>query len=155
MAEDKELTIKQRKWLRIYLECGNATEAAMQVYDCKDRESAANIGWENVRKLDYEDFLEEAGITDSLLQKKIIDGLDANRTISANVIVKSDNPKVKTKSATARDIDFIDVPDYAIRHKYLETALKLKRRLIERKDITTDDKPLSIKLISYQDIKNE
>jgi hypothetical protein len=137
--EDKKLTFKQRKWLRIYLECGNATEAATQVYNCKDRESAANIGWENVRKLDYTDFMEEAGITDRLLQQKILEGLDANRTISAQVIVKSNDPKVKTKSATARDVDFIDVPDFAIRHKYLETALKLKKRLDNKLNLPLED----------------
>lgn len=128
-----ELTLKQRRWLKIYLECGNATEAAMQSYDCKDRESAAQIGYENLRKLDYREFLEEAGITDNILLKKVAEGLDAIRTISA---VNAG------KNATASSTDFIDVPDYGVRLRYLEIAYKLKHRLIERKDITTDNKPL-------------
>lgn len=66
---------------------------------------------------------------DEELAKKVKEGLEANRVISATVVIKSDDPKVKTKTATARDIDFIDVPDYAIRHKYVETALKLKKKL--------------------------
>ena len=123
----EEITIKQRKWLKLYLECGNASEAAMRVYDCGSRESAAQIGYENLRKLDYEEFLEEAGITDTLLQQKIVEGLDANRTISAMTGTK----------ATGQTVDFVDVPDFISRHKYLETALKLKKRLIERKDITS------------------
>jgi hypothetical protein len=128
-----DLTLKQRKWLAKYLECGNATEAAMQSYDCKDRETAAQIGWENLRKLDYTDFLEEAGITDKLLQEKILEGLDSTRTVSA----------VKTsKNATADSTDFVDVPDFLTRHKYLETALKLKRRLVEKVDLTTNGKDL-------------
>ena len=127
-----KLTLKQRKWIKLYLELGNATEAAMKVYDCKDRESAAQIGYENLRKLDYSDFLEEAGITDVLLQKKILEGLDSTRVISA----------VKGTSASGGTTDFIDVPDFVSRHKYLETALKLKRRLIERLDIKSDDKEL-------------
>jgi len=139
MEDRQDLTLKQRKWLKLYLELGNATEAAMQVYDCKDRNSAAQIGYENLRKLDYEDFMEEAGITDHLLQQKIIEGLDANRTISAISTYKAAS---EAKNATGQTTDFIDVPDFAIRHKYLETALKLKRRLVERKDITTADKPL-------------
>ena len=127
------LTLKQRKWLKLYLKFGNATKAAKKVYDCKNRESAATIGWENLRKLDYTAFLEEAGITDKLLQQKILEGLDANRTVSA----------MNTgKNAGADSNDFIDVPDFMARHKYLETALKLKQRLIERKDITSGDKPL-------------
>lgn len=42
------LTVKQRKFIDFYLESGNATEAAKRAgYSEK---SAANIGWENVRK---------------------------------------------------------------------------------------------------------
>jgi len=120
VKEGRRLTIKQRKWIKLYLECGNASEAAMKVYDCKSKETAAVIGFENLRKLNYEDFLETAGITDALIQKKIMEGLDANRVISA----------INTgKQATGATADFIDVPDYAIRHKYLETVLKLKKRL--------------------------
>jgi len=134
MTQD-DLTLKQRKWLKLYLELGNATEAAMQVYDCKDRDVAKSIGWENLTKLDFSDFLEEAGITDKLLQQKIMEGLDATRTVSA----------INTsKNATAQSTDFVDVPDFLARHKYLETALKLKRKLIERTDITTGGKPIPI-----------
>jgi hypothetical protein len=68
---------------------------------------------------------------DETLAKKVQEGLEANRVISAQVVVKSDNPNVKTKTATARDVDFIEVPDHGVRHKYLETALKLKKKLNE------------------------
>lgn len=146
--EEKKLTLKQSKWLKEYLELGNATEAAMRVYDCKDRESAAQIGYENLRKLDYEDFLEEAGITDHLLQQKIIEGLDASKQLASRIFVK--NPKKATTQkgelieATETTDDFIEVPDFAIRHKYLETALKLKKRLMDRVDVTSGGKPIPI-----------
>jgi len=146
MAKGDTLTIKQRKWLKLYLENGNATESAMQVYDCQDRNSASQIGWENLRKLDYEDFMEESGITDKLLQEKILEGLDANRTVSAKII---------TKGADSQTDDFIDVPDYMARHKYLETALKLKKRLVDRKDITTDGKPIETNTIVFKDFSDE
>lgn len=133
-TEEQDLTLKQRKWIKVYLETGNASKAAMQIYDCKDRNSAAQIGFENLRKLNYEDFLEEAGITDELLQKKIMEGLESTRTVSA----------VKTsKDATAESTDFIDVPDFMARHKYLETALKLKKRLIERADLTSNGEKIT------------
>jgi mannitol-specific phosphotransferase system IIBC component len=116
----KGITYKQRKWLKHYLEHGNATEAAFKVYNCKNRESASVIGYENIRKLNYSDFMEEAGVTEVLLQKKMIEGLDAVKTVAA----------MRTRdNAQASDSDFIDVPDYIARHKYLETALKLKKRL--------------------------
>jgi phage terminase small subunit len=129
----RDLTLKQRKWLSKYLECGNATEAALYAYDTTDRETAASIGWENLRKLDYTDFLEEAGITDKLLQQKILEGLEATRTVSAKII---------NKEADSQTDDFIDVPDFLTRHKYLETALKLKQRLLTKVDITTLGKEL-------------
>ena len=128
--EKKRLTLKQRKWLSIYIACGNATEAAMQVYDVKDRDSANAIGSENLAKLSYTDFLEEAGITDKLLQQKIMEGLDSTKTVSAKII---------SKGADSQTDDFIDVPDFMARHRYLETALKLKKRLIERQEVSGPD----------------
>jgi len=122
------LTLKQRKWMKVYIQCGNATEAAMQVYNCKDRNSAKQIGFENLAKLNYTEFLEEGGITDELLRKKIEEGMDANRVISARTMGKADE---KTD-------DFIDVPDFMVRHKYLETALKLKKRLDNKFELPGD-----------------
>lgn len=46
------MTIKQRKWLKVYLETGNATKAALYAYQCKNRRVAAQIGYENMRKPD-------------------------------------------------------------------------------------------------------
>ena len=136
MSETNDtLTFKQRKWLKLYLDCGNATEAAMQSYDCKDRESAAQIGFENLRKLDYTDFMEAAGVTDHLLQQKLFEGLSATKQIGARKIVQGARTGHEIKVDATTDVDdFIDVEDYAIRHKYLETALKLKKRLTDAKD---------------------
>jgi len=134
--ETKELTLKQRKWIHAYIETGNATDAAIIAYDCKgNRETAAQIGWENMRKLDYSDFLEAAGITDNLLQKKILEGLDATKTVSAKII---------GKDADSQTDDFIDVPDFMARHKYLETALKLKKRMDTDKGATFEAKILVV-----------
>jgi hypothetical protein len=152
--EDKELTLKQRKWIRIYIDTGNATEAAMQVYDCKDRDSAAVIGFENLRKLNYDDFLEEAGITDELLKKKIMEGLDSTKQIGARKIVQGARTghEIRVDANTDTD-DFIDVPDYAVRHKYLETALKLKKRLVEKSDPNIDVKISNI-VITRESVKD-
>lgn len=134
-----KLTNKQRDWLKIYLENGNATKAAREVYDCKDDHSAAQIGYENLKKLDISSALEEAGITDQKLLKKLDEGLEAQRIISA----------VNThKQATGITTDFIEVPDHAVRHKYLETALKLKKRMIDKLQVGgTDREPIQIKIV--------
>ena len=125
-----EPTLKQRKWLQVYIKTGNATEAAMQVYDCKDRDSAATIGYENVQKLDYPAFLEASGITDKLLTDKINEGLESTKIITSH---------------TEPDREVSDMPT---RHKYLETALKLKTRLVERDVVVVSDKTLILDAVN-------
>ncbi len=50
--EAGKLTNKQRLFIEQYFICGlNATEAAMAVYDCKDRHMARAIGAQNLAKL--------------------------------------------------------------------------------------------------------
>ncbi|GAF81831.1 unnamed protein product [marine sediment metagenome] len=138
-GKQRELTIKQRKWMKIYLECGNATEAAMQVYDCSDRGAAANIGYENVRKLDYEDFMEAAGITDVLLQQRLLEGINA---VDIHKETKKAKKAKKGEEQEEAEIVEVEIPNKVVRHKYLETALKLKKRLIDRKDITSKGKAI-------------
>jgi len=121
-----KLTVKQRKWLDVYIETGNATEAAMQAYNCKDRNSAKSIGFELLTKLDFGTLMELMGLSDSRLLKKADEGLEATRTISV----------MTGSKAKGTDTDFIDVPDYAIRHKYLETNFKLKNRLTGKLEVS-------------------
>jgi len=105
------LTLKQRKWIKEYIKTGNATEAAMRVYDCKDRESASAIGTQNLGKLSFPELMEEMELTDITLMNVGAEGMTkANKIHGTN-----DN--------------FVEIPDYATRHKYWETMLKLKRKL--------------------------
>lgn len=62
----------------------------------------------------------DEAIPDELLNRKLQEGLDSNRTISA------------IGQANGKSVEFVDVPDMATRHKYLETAYKLKGRLKEQ-----------------------
>jgi hypothetical protein len=121
MNEDKSLTIKQRKWLKLYLETGNATQAAMQVYDCKDEHSASQIGYENLRKLDISELMEEMKLTNVALMNVGAEGLRATKQISG------------VGDANNKSVEFVEVPDYAVRHKYWETMLKLKNMLDKTK----------------------
>ena len=105
-----KLTIKQRKWIKEYINTGNATEAAIRVYDCKNRETASNIGYENVRKLEFPQLMEDMGITDVALLNAGAEGLQA-------------------KKITGTSDNFVETEDYPTRHRYWETLLKLKGRL--------------------------
>ena len=110
-AKKEDLTLKQRKWIKEYIKTGNATEAAMRVYDCKDRESASAIGTQNLGKLSIPDLMEDMGLTDAALMNIGAEGMTKANKIHGT----GDN--------------FIEIPDYGVREKYWETMLKLKRRL--------------------------
>ena len=71
-------------------------------------------------KWNFAEFMRQQGLTDEFLVKKIKDGFEANKVISARIVGADANESTD---------DFIEVPDHAIRHKYLETALKAKGRL--------------------------
>ena len=68
------------------------------------------------------ELMERKGLTDDHLLDKLSDGLDN-----------------ATKIQGTQD-DFVEVPDYAVRHKYLETGLKLKGYTLnqETKEINID-----------------
>lgn len=48
----RNLSLKQQAFINTYLQTGNATEAAMKVYNTSKRFVAAQIGYENLRKPD-------------------------------------------------------------------------------------------------------
>ena len=73
------------------------------------------------------ELLEKKGLTDELLVDCLKGGLNANKVISATIIentrADSNSPEAQARSSTK---DFIEVPDHAVRHKFLTTALQLK-----------------------------
>jgi len=71
----------------------------------------------------FKKLLSKSGVTDNKLTIKIKEGLDATKVISCNVIAQDSEGM---KDADSMTKDFVDVEDYATRHKYLVTALELK-----------------------------
>jgi len=102
-----KLTLKQRRWLKEYFKTGNATRAALKAYDTKNYSSASVIANENLEKLKprLRTLMEKHGLSLGTLIVKLGEGLEAKKIHG-------------TKD------DFIEVEDYAVRHKYLETAAK-------------------------------
>lgn len=49
---------KQKKFADKYLETGNGTKSALEVYDVKDENSAAAIASQNLRKIKVQEYLE-------------------------------------------------------------------------------------------------
>lgn len=113
-----KLTLKQRRWLKEYVECGNATEAASRVYACKNRDSANAIGAQNLAKISIDILLEESGVSDAKLVRTLMEGMDATKPLGrAN----------------------IKVPDYHARHRFLVTALLLKNHLRNKREIMANE----------------
>lgn len=71
--------------------------------------------------------LEDKGLSDDLLVECLKGGLQATKVVSATIIEAgggdSESQQSQAKSSTK---DFIEVPDWSNRHKYLSTALQLK-----------------------------
>lgn len=67
------LTLKQRNFVKKYLEFANATEAAEQAYNVKNRKVAAQIGYENLRKHDVLQTISEYFVREDLSPSYVSD----------------------------------------------------------------------------------
>lgn len=112
MASD--LTVRQRKWLANYLQTGNAAESAGLAGYKGDAQQLAEIGYQNSRKLQMEigDMMGAMGLDDGALLGCLKSGLSAS----------------KAELAQSNGIfqDERIYPDYSVRAKYLDIALRLK-----------------------------
>ena len=130
-GEPIKRTIKERRFIDSYIEQnGNATKAYLAISPDVTRDSAKELGKRMLRKvnLSVTELLDKMGMTDIDLNQKLKEGLDAKKVISVIPI-----PPKKGKSGTgdlpeadSKTIDFVDVPDFNVRVKYLDMAWKLK-----------------------------
>lgn len=105
----KRVSLKQRKWLAEYAKDGDSIRATMQVYHTSMKNSYV-IAHDLLAKIDFIELMDVMGISDQLLNSKLKEGLGATKIVEQ-----------------ARE--FKEAPDYAVRHKYLETGLKLRGRI--------------------------
>lgn len=134
-AQARRLTIKQAKWLKLYMQLGNATEAAARVYKCSARATAASIGSANLRTLreDIMPLMEAAGLTLPFLAGKLKEGCEATSVHYAQL------------EGTITDSK--EEPDFDARHRFASTALKLLGMFKEKVELSTaETAPLTIVL---------
>jgi phage terminase small subunit len=113
-----ELTQKQRSFVKGLAQGKTKKKAAEDAgYSPKSAQSQAS---ENLRKPNVREVflraMDKAGITDEKLATVMSEGLEAKRAISA--VVGND--------ATGKTMDFIDVPDHNARHRFFDSAAKIK-----------------------------
>lgn len=126
-------TMKQKKALVKYIENhGNASKAMIDAgYDPTTAVNPSNL----TKSKGWNELLEEY-LPDELLTKVHLEGLQATKVIAANITYGDANEKTN---------DFIDVPDHPTRHKYLDTAYKVKKK------IDSDPNGTNIKMVFILD----
>lgn len=117
------LTHKQRGFVEDYAKTHNGTEAALNNYDTDKPSVAAVIANENLKKPKILNALEEA-LPDDMLMEIHREGLYATKTVFKN------NNETKQIEAVAEEADF------AVRHKYLDSAYKLKGKYAPEKTVS-------------------
>lgn len=110
------LPVKQRKFLKYYLDTGNATYAAKKA-GYKYTPTAYEILNSPKFKYIFKQLLDKKGLTDYKIINKLIELLEAKKIISANVV--HGEAGVKTN-------EFVEVPDNQTRVKALELLVKLR-----------------------------
>lgn len=105
MPKGVKLSKKQNGFVEEYVRTGNGVQSALNNYGTEDYNSANQIAIENLQKPTIQNAIKSIvdRIPDELLYKTHIEGLKAKRIELAQ-----------------------EVPDHAVRHKYLDTAYKLK-----------------------------
>jgi hypothetical protein len=134
-------TLRERKFIENYIENGgNATKAYLAINPEYEGKSARVLGHNYLTKLNISqiELLNEMGMTDEYLNRKLNEGLDAKKVVSIIPIIpkkdQSNDPSLS--EATSKSLEFVDVDDYPTRHKYLDMAYKLKNKYpVEKKKI--------------------
>ena len=130
IGENKQLTLKQRKWLKAYIETGNKTQAAkLAGYEAESDEGFAVIGSENYRKLNVPELLEEMGLTHVALINYGAEKMKSAKKIHGT----GDN--------------FVEIPDEAIQYKYWENFTKMKKMVNTNTDEGSKDKIIVIPIL--------
>ena len=133
-------TLKERQFIEAYINThGNATEAYLSLHPDCSREAAKSSGSRMLTKanLSNNELLDEMGMTDAYLHEKLDEGLNATKTISVIPVKPKEVQDNDTDlpEANSRNLEFVDVDDFAVRHKYLDTAYKLKGKYPPTKQI--------------------
>lgn len=137
------MTLKQKKAMQKVLENGGNVAKAMREVGYSP--STVNKPGVLTKSKAWEELLTEY-LPDELLTRKLEEGLGAMKQLSARIIIKkgasASEIDAELQTANSRTDDFVEVEDLQTRHKYLETALKVKGRLLNKIDLTTNGKDL-------------
>lgn len=121
-------TERQKKAIKLVVENrGNVSKSMRQAgYTDKTAKNPKNLTESDA----WKEIMEKA-LPDKLLSKVHKEGLSATRK-EQKIVGRDDEGKV--------EYDLVDVEDYSTRHRYLESAYKLKGKFApEKKELSFDD----------------
>lgn len=130
----RRLSKKQKGFIKDVIRTGDPTLAALNNYDIESdnpKNVAAAIAHENLEKPNIAKAIADA-LPDNLLAKVHLEGLYATKrsgTGGMKMTIGTDG-KVNDLGHTE-----IDEPDYAVRHKYLDSAYKIKGTYAPEKSV--------------------
>jgi len=118
----RELTLRQKNLRRRILK-GNTSVTQAMIDSGYSKNTAQALQKETLAKLGIPELMDEMGMNDKRLLQVLDDGLKADKIISSMIISKSGDEMQDAHGLTK---DFVEVPDHPTRHKFLDSALKLK-----------------------------
>jgi phage terminase small subunit len=138
------LTKKEKGFVKEYVKTGNGTKSALKNYDTKDEDCAGVIASQNLGKLKIQNAIKSIAdrIPDELLEQVHLEGLRATKKSGVGGMAIGIDAGGDVESMGHENM--IE-PDYAVRHKYLDTAYKLKGTYAPEK------KELEVNLISISE----
>ena len=133
----RKLTYKQRAWVKEYIKCGgNATQAALKVYDTKDYRTANNIGAENLAKpsiiAEMEQHYEAHGLTKNRFAEEVA-GIVLDKKIPIRDkspyfrLYADTTPGVLAPTRTEQDTNI----SYTLEIKKTEAIIDVTRRALQ------------------------
>lgn len=139
--KEKTFTPKQRKFFEFIAQGCSRSEAAKKAGYKQPRVSAGNVIQSHTQAFREAFSILGYGIGD--VAKDILEGTKANRVISANVIADE-------KVANGMTTDFIEVPDWNARHKFIHETIDVQGyKASEKHEISGQDGgPVNINFIA-------
>lgn len=119
------MNVRQQLYKKYRLEGYSKYTSARKAGYSHNTAIAAKRNIEKRINMDY--WLEQEGLTDRALAKHIFDGLGAMRFQACDIYIKKDENGKWILNENSND--FVEIEDWANRHKYLETALRILNKL--------------------------
>lgn len=126
----RKLTIKQGKFVQKLIDTGNGTEAATQVYNVKNRNTAHTIASENLRKPTIQQAIRQALETEGLTLKSSIKNLKE--------AVVSGLGKKATNSDTLRGLDMLFKLQGAYNQPVVEETYRMRLEGMSNKELEAE-----------------